>query len=100
MDLRTVLLTVWLLWFGGHVLLPDRGVPGRVRDMRGIFADYHARRTIDNVHHNEQFIFFDRYGNDDLRDDQHQLYEQQCHREPDGVSTAGPVNDNRRNVWQ
>lgn len=67
--------------------------------MRGVFI-YHARRAIDDVHFNDQLIFFDRHDDDDLGDHQHQLYEQQCHREPDGVSPAGSVNDDRRNVWQ
>ncbi|KAG6358198.1 hypothetical protein INS49_014082 [Diaporthe citri] len=59
--------------------------------MRGIVVNYYPRRAINDVYVNEQLIFFNCYDDDDdLWNHQHQLYEQQCQCEPNGLSPAGP----------
>ncbi|KAI7775611.1 hypothetical protein LA080_006526 [Diaporthe eres] len=100
MGLRPVLLPVRLLRLWGHVLFLDCGLPGRVRRMRGIVVNYYPRRAIHDVYLNEQLIFLDCHDNNDLGDHQHQLYEQQCQCEPNGLSPPGPEHDDRRNLWQ
>lgn len=99
MDLRTMLLAIRLLRIGGHILFPDRGLPGRVRYMRWIVVD-HARRAIDNIHFNvnKQLIFFNWHDDDDFGHHQHELYEQQCQCKPNGHSPAGSKHHHRRHV--
>ena len=98
--LRTVLLPVWILRLGGCVLLPDLGVPGKLRDMRGIFVDDDARRAIDDILVNEQLIHIDSHNDDNLGDHQHQLFQQQRERQPDTWSPARPDPDHGRHVWK
>lgn len=100
MGLRTVLLPVRLLRLRGHVLFLDCGLPGRVRHMRGIVVNYYPRPTINDVYLNEQLIFYDCHDDDDLGIHQHQLYEQQCHCEPNGHSPAGSEHHHGRHLWQ
>lgn len=63
--------------------------------MRGILTDFHPRRAINDILVDNQLVFIDRHDDDILRDHQHQLDEQQCQREPDGVPPAGPEYDYR-----
>lgn len=68
--------------------------------MRGIFTDKHPRRAINNIHVDKQLVFIVCHDDDIPRDHQHQLDEQQCQRQPDGVSPTGPEYDYRWHLWQ
>lgn len=95
---RTVLLPVGLLWLWGHVLFPNLGVPGKLWNMRGLGVDDLTRRTINDVFINEQLVHVDSDNN--IRDDQHQLYKQQRDCQPNSQSSAGPDPNDRWDVWK